>query len=370
MALLWCDGFDHYAGDYTNMLDGAWGEIDSTYELSTTQARTGTYCLKRTNSILESCARRVLGGAKTTAGLGFSVFMEALPNVNDEAVLMEFRDSQNHPNISLICQSTGDVAVWRGDNVRGVELGATTNAPLVANAFQHIEIQATFDATAGAVEVRIDGVSALTISATNTVSSASELLSFSTNSNSETSQITLCGRNDWAGAELLSSNYIVYFDDVYAYDTEGTFNNSWLGDRRVYTLFPNQDTVVADWTPLSGNGFENIDDPADGDSSYISAGLVGSPDETVSEFELTDLPESTGFVSAVVINNKSRKTEAGTADVQTGIVSTLLEAEGDVHPMTPAYTHYEDVYEYDPDTGAAFTPAAIDALKVRIKRVT
>jgi hypothetical protein len=369
MALLWCDGFDHYGGDVNNILDGAWAEVGSGYSLSSSVSRTGSYSLKRNDSLLESTARRVLGGAKTTAGVGFAVYLNELPVVNDSSVLLEFRDASNKVNISLICQSTGVLDVFRGDCVSGTLLVSTSTPAIVVESFQHIEVQATFSATVGAVEVRVNGVVVASVTGANTVASGSELLGFSTDASAETSQITLSGRNDHAGAENLGS-LEVYFDDVYAYDTTGSFNNSWLGDRRVYTLFPDQDTAQADWTPLSGTGFSNINDPVDDDTSYISTGIPGSPSETRSDFELDDLPETTGLVSAVMLVSRAKKLEAGAADLRVGIISNSTEVEGATHPLNPTYTQHHDVFEYDPDTGAAFTTTAIDALQISVRRVT
>ncbi|HSH42101.1 MAG TPA: hypothetical protein VK973_08255, partial [Arenicellales bacterium] len=79
MALLWCDGFDHY-GSQAAMLDGAYAEVDITgssgsfFRLENVNARTGTYHLRfiidTSSGSATIATRRVLGGAKTTVGFG------------------------------------------------------------------------------------------------------------------------------------------------------------------------------------------------------------------------------------------------------------------------------------------------------------
>jgi hypothetical protein len=378
MALLWCDGFDHYGGDEDNLERGNWAQVaqgSTQFTLSNAQARTGTYSLRRGLWNDDIVARRVLGGTFNTVGVGFAVYVTELPDNNDYAVLLDFRDAANTVTLSIVLQSDGRLAVVRGDNIAGTKLGTTSVPHIVAESWQHIEVQATSSTTAGEVEIRVNGVTVLTLTGQNTLSSAAEQQIFITATIDAVQgfdQIGFPGRTANGGnnqSSNINNNYIVYYDDIYAYDLSGSFNNTWLGDQRVYTLFPSQDTAQADWTPLSGNGFDNINDPADMDSSYVSAGIPGSPSELRSDFELTDLPATVGTVAAVVTTSLVRKLEAGIANFQSGIVSVTNEAVGQIHTINPTYIYHEDVFEYDPDTGASFTTVAVDSLQVQINRI-
>jgi len=375
MALLWCDGFDHYGGDVEKMSDGSWASVStgtSEFSISSAIKRTGAYSLFRSVEWWDNVtARRVFGGNKTTVGVGCALYVPALPPVSDRAPIIELKDLNNIVSISLVLQTTGDLALYRGDGISGTLLAVTSTPAIVAQSFQHIEIQATSDSTAGAVEVRVNGVTVLSVSGVNTIALTNESwTAFVTTAAAVQgfAQVGFTGRREPRQSNL--GLFTLYYDDVFAYDTTGDFNNSWMGDLRVYTLFPNADTAQADWTPLSGSGFSNIDDPSDDDSSYISAGVPGSPAETTSEFGLDDLPETTGLVYGVVLSSRVKKLEAGIADFQSGIVSNSVENQGPVHPLTPTYLYYDDVYEYDPDTGASFTTDAIDALQVQVNRIS
>jgi hypothetical protein len=370
MALLWCDGFDHYGGDADKMADGAWAEVDSDsvseFTLDASIKRTGSYSLRRGPDSSPHIARRVLGGAKTTVGVGFAVYYTDLPNQNGYATLVDFRDNGNRPNVSIVCESTGDVGIYRGDCENGTRIAVTTSPPIVASAFQHVEVQATVSATVGAVEVRVNGVTVLSVSNVNTIASAAELYDFGTNGEADFSQIGFLGRS----VRLRSANlYELYYDDIYAYDTLGPYNNTWQGDRRVFTIYPDGDTAQADWTPTAGPGYDTINAPLS-DATYIEAGIPGSPDTLRSDFDLQPLPEETGLVSGIVLVNRVKKNEAGVADVQAGIILDGFEADGVAHPVNPIYTYHQDVFQFAPNTGSAFTPDDINALQIKINRVT
>lgn len=355
MALLWMDGFDHYGLDETNMTDGAWAEIGG--ELSTVNPRTGTHAFKFSNN--QSGAgelRRVFGGAKTTVGVGGVWWFAQLPSSNDTCRIYSFNDAANNIQVSLLLQSTGVLEV-RSTSFVGTSLGATASPVIVAEAYQHIECQVFISSGSplGEVEVRVNGVTVLSIVGVNT----------DPRGTGEVSQVKL-GRADSIFDHGINEWYV---DDVFAYDDAGSYNNDFIGDRRVLTLFPNADTAEADWSwSTGGTGYTNIDeaDPND-DTDYIFANPGSSPVD-ISEFGLDDLPAGVSTVSAVSLVTRSRKTDAGTANLQASAVSGAGTADGADRALTEAYTYYHDIVEVDPDTSAPFTPSAVDAMKLRVTR--
>jgi hypothetical protein len=213
-----------------------------------------------------------------------------------------------------------------------------------------------FSQTVGTVEVRVNGVTVLSLTGADTVASALV----------ECSQVAFP-----MGPNVTAANPGVLgdLDDIFCYDDTGSFNNSFLGDRRVLTLFPDADTIQADWTPVgSGTGFGAIDEAnPDGDTTYISAGVPGSPTPT-SEFGMENLPAGVSAISGVVLVNMSRKTEAGIANVQMSVISGASETAGTDQPMTEIYTYRQDVFETDPASAAPFTPSEVDALLIKADR--
>jgi hypothetical protein len=347
MAMIFIDGFDHY-GVIGNMTEGVYAEVSPTSGLATTIVRTGTHALSFGAA---SRVRRVLGGPKTTVGMGAAYYLDALPTSNDNQRIFEFRDTGNASQVTIGVQSTGTISVKRG-GVGGVEIGLTESPAITAEAYQHVEAMVFFSNTVGTVEVRVNGVTVLSLTGVDTVAT----------SNVECSQVVFSG-GQGGGAQGGR------MDDVFCYDDTGSFNNTFIGDRRVLTLFPDADTVQADWTPVgSGTGFGAIDEAnPDGDTTYISAGIPDS-NGVVSEFGMENLPAGVSAISGVVLVNMSRKTEAGIANVQMSIISGASETAGTDQPMTEIYTYRQDVFEIDPASAAPFTPSEVDALLIKADR--
>jgi hypothetical protein len=352
--LLWCDGFDHY-GVLSNLTEGPWAEIGTSVTLVTTNTRTGTHSLRfAQSSATATLARRVLGGAKTTVGIAAAFYYMNLPTNPVRDKIFDFRDANNVAQVSIGLDTTGTISAYRG-TLTGTLLGTSASPVITAETQQHIEAVVFFSQTVGTIEVRVNGVTVLSLSGLDTVQSSLV----------ECSQVSVCG----SGNAASTSTVVAHVDDLFCYDDTGSFNNAFIGDRRVLTLFPDADTIQADWTPVgSGTGFGAIDEAnPDGDTTYISAGIPGSPTPT-SEFGMENLPAGVSAISAVVLVNMSRKTEAGIANVQMSVISGASETAGTDQPMTEIYTYRHDVFEIDPDSAAPFTPSEVDALLIKADR--
>lgn len=357
MSLLWCDGFDHY-GILGNLTEGAWAQNNGNCTLVTTNPRTGTHHLRHAgNSSQAGLQRRVLGGAKTTVGLAGVFYLSSLPSTNDRFCPFVFNDAANANQVTIVIQSTGVIEAKRGSRT-GTSLGVSASPAVTAEAYQHIECMVFFSQTVGTVEVRVNGVTVLSISGADTV--ATSLV--------ECSQVVFFSSSE-SGLNTETTVPQADLDDVFCYDSAGSFNNTFIGDRRVLTLFPNADTIQADWTPVgAANGYDCINDTTpDGDTTYITASVPGSPGP-ISEFGIENLPAGISAISAVVLVEMARKTEAGDANTQWSVVSGASETAGADKPLTEVYTYRQDVFETDPASAAPFTPSEVDALLIKVER--
>ncbi|HSH41854.1 MAG TPA: hypothetical protein VK973_06990 [Arenicellales bacterium] len=271
-------------------------------------------------------------------------------------MLVAFRTDGAEWQTTLMLTTTGRIEARRGDNT-GTVL-ATSDSVVTADAYTHFECRVACDDTNGAVEVRINGVTVLNISGVDTQAAA-------TNAMAEA----------WVGNWGGSPNADRYIDDMFCWDTNGSQNNDFIGDRRVLTLFPDQDTAEADWAVEDGasppgSGYEAINDETpDDDTSYIYTDQVGD----VSEFGLQDTPEGISAISAIVAVNRMRKDDAGDCNVQCSLVSQgspIAEANGADRPITEVYTYWQDVFELDPSTAAPWTPESFDAALLKFERTS
>lgn len=356
--ILWADSFDHYGTDKQNMLDGSWAEVAQNASISTTHPRTGTHgmLLGGNNGII----RRVLGGAKPTAGLGAAWFFPFLPNQNALWRIYGFQDSNNKPQVTIFLDSTGQLSCYRGNGSNetpafgAVLLGKSDPDSLVtARSQNHIEAKVSIGGS-GSVEVRLNGVTILNLTGVNTVNNVSPALG-----ESSTSQVKLGPASNLQGFDG-------YLDDIIAWDDTGSFNNDFIGDKKVFTDFPDADTAEVDFTPSTGSArYAMIDDPdPDADSTYDEAGSAG--DRMGVTFP--DVNAATISIAAICLVHKSEKTDAGVCNFQVHAAQGGDEADGIDRPLTTAYTNYLDAFEVNPHTSAPWTPSEANSMSAVIER--
>lgn len=358
MALLWAEPFDIYGSDETNMFDGVWAEIThggptDDPSLTTVQKRTGTHSLLMpgtASGLATTIARRVLGGAKTKAGVGGAYYLTSLPASNNQLGYCEFRDGANTRQITAYIQSTGVIAA----RTSAGELDDTATPAIVADAWNHIETMAQINNTTGAFEVRVNEVTVLNLTGVDTQST----------SNVETSQIAM-GRFGLDGSGTSPEWYV---DDMFAWDDQTVGTNDivdFVGDKKVFVLTTNADTAEADFSKSTGvTGYTLIDELTPDDSDYIYSATDGH----VSEFELSDLPGNAAEVIAVIPMPRLYKTDAGTVTHAADLISNSVATAATAIPATTEATYWPFVHTKNPDTGAPWTPAELNAALLRITR--
>jgi hypothetical protein len=356
MALLWMDGFDHWGTGATgrsNMLDGAYAEVNTNSGPTNSRSRTGVNsCFLTPTGTIGLGLRRVFpGSTKTVAAVGYALWLNELPDDSNELSLVSFRNTSNGARVTISMDTTGRATVIQG----GVDFPSdpvlhTTDAPVfVAGAWQFLECRAD---VVGDIELRVNGVTVISLAGQSWASSGNF------------AQVIIGPSADGVS---------MWIDDLFAWDDTGDYNNDFLGDRRVLTILPDADTLQADWS-ISGaaDGYAAIDDiPPDDDTSYIESDTIND----VSEFEIAELPAEVVSVAGVFTQAYMRKTDAGEGSVQVSMVSAAIGsppmpavALGVDRAMTTAYTYYQDIFEEDPATGAPWTRDGLAAALLRFEK--
>lgn len=349
--ILWADGFDHYGDDAATMLDGPWAQALAA--ITTDQARTGAHSLQLGAGPPEAVqVRRVFGTPETSAGVAMAIYLPQLPGFNGGMTPIEFRDGANNCQARVCVESTGALAVYLGPWSSGVHAVATSTGLIRANGWNHLEAWIGVDDSAGWVEVRLNGVTLLNATAINTDGSgAGEVSQYAT-----LNQFNRLSDGPW------------YIDDVVGIDDQGINNNSFIGDKKVFTDFPHADTADVDWTPSSGSTrYQMVDEAApDDDATYDSA----SASDEVMGLAYPNVDGSVVTVAGVIFLHRSRKTDAGTCTLKQTAVSGTGSGEDDgaENAVTEAYSYYEDVFETDPSTGLAFDPTGVNGLTQLLTR--
>lgn len=266
MAVIFMDGFEHYGlGDSSRntMLDNVYAGMGTNVDVSSAQARTGERSLFF-NAINGQFIRRVFPSAVGEVFVGFTLFAVNLPDASDRVAICQLRNASNGDQLSVVLLPTGAISVRNG-SLLASDVAATSGPVIGASSWNHIEVRAV-EAT-GTVQIRVNGEQVLDTSA----------LTF----NDPFAQWALEGRGAGSGA----INY--YFDDLIVNDASGTYNNTWKGDLRVATLFPDEDETPDGWTAYGRNKFGlYVLDVADGALYFDNETgyAIGSGDFTVEGF--------------------------------------------------------------------------------------
>ena len=149
---------------------------------------------------------------------------------------------------------------------------------------------------------------------------------------------------------------------MYVCDTGGGRNDDFLGDVKVVTLRPNADTAQADFTPSAGSAHYSLVAEApddDGDASYVESGTVGHKDL----YGYQDLTGTPAAIMAVQVATVARKDDAGSRSLRAVLKSGATTANGATRVLGTSYALYDDRFEVDPATEAAWTKAGVDALQ-------
>ncbi|QIV65771.1 hypothetical protein Cp1R7AA1_114 [Mesorhizobium phage Cp1R7A-A1] len=337
MGLALIDGFDDYASSA-----GGDGGSDSVW-VGFGGAPVSTYI----TGLLGSGRALNLVGANNTGGRNRNF----APAVGDTAILsFRFKASQfgqfalfGFGGIFAKTTSGGQIQICRGGfdtNNNTVILFSSGN--LAVNTPYFIEVKLTGKTSGGSLELFVDGNSWGTFSGQTQTFNGISSVQLGGGQSGQT----------WA------------YDDLYVLNDVADVR---LGDMKVVTLLANADTADADWTPSTGtDGYAVIDDDQANTSDYLSASNAGD----LSLFDFANLGFSPATVAGIAIETLGKKSDAGTTTIRNVVKSGSAVANGTTRSLGTAFGYQaQDIFATDPNTSAAWTGAAIDALKAGIERV-
>lgn len=350
--LRFMDGADHYGGNVALLTQGVYAAATG-ITLSTVNPRTGVYNFRLNPLTGDRGLRKVFGADLEEAGVAYAFSIPTLPTDSTTLILAGFADNAYEVQASIVLSSTGQILLYRGKPgiVTPVLLAASLPV-VVANSYQHFEAFFVCSDTIGACEVRINGVTVLNVNALDTAAAASNVIA----------QVKVgLFDNDWLNAPAHME-----IDDLFIWDTTGTANTDFIGDKKVYTTYPDADRPAQDWVPSTGaQGWPMLDNvpPLDG-TEYISADNPG----LTSAFGLSDLPPEVVAIAGIMIATRAIKTDAGNAKIQLSVDSNSALDTGVEHALSMAWSYYFDVFEVDPDTSAPWALAAFNLAGIELER--
>lgn len=332
MALLFIDGFDHYATADMLKKWSTQGTYSPTIN-ATAGRRGGGGLVVGSTSTSTSLSKSLSAVSTVIVGVAFKIGSTAQAG---ETIRL-YEGATQH--ISLY-YSSGTFKLYRGSNTG--TLLATGTTSVSASTWVYIELKVTIHDTTGAYELRLNGVTEF--SATNVD--------------------TRNGGTSGVVDSVSLGGYTGTFDDFYLCDTSGTTNNNFLGDCRIDTLYPSGAGNYTQFTPSTGSNYTCVDETTPNTTDYVSSATSGNRDS----YAFADLAAlGSESIYGVQVNAYAQKSDAGTRSLGTMVRLSGTDADGaSVGLGTTTYSYISQVFEKDP-SAAAWTEANVNAAEFGVK---
>ena len=341
MALLWIEGFEALGTSINN------GPTPATY-------LAGKYPYSLVPQYAVLCAGRLGGYAMRGDSGSFVIRTAALttadtlicglginPYYNGGPILQLFDGATQ--GVAFNYNGSGEIQAVCG--YYGTLLGTTSGTGLAQGTWSYVEVKVKCHATAGTVEVRVNGVTKLSLTGVN----------------------TKAGPDNYHDVVALAAagGWIPTYDDWYVCDDSGPLNNNFLGDVQVGLLLPNAAGDAAGWTGSGGGAhYGYVDEnPLDSDASYVETNQSGAE-----ELWNYQDPVSAPSVLGIQVNTDCRETDAESFCLKTLIKSGAATSAGTPQVIgSMAYLTQSRVCQTDPNTGSPWTPATLAAAQFGVQ---
>jgi hypothetical protein len=324
MALVFMDGFDAYNTVLGNNVDvqilRKWHQCDFANPNPTTQAgRISGFSLYPGNTNVYTLPF----ASQSSYIVGTAIFVNAY-----NIPLLRFMDGTSF-QCTLGLDSLGRLQIWNGS---GGAVQATGTTILATSTWYFIEMIVTFNSTTGAFHLKLNNNDEIVATNINTVTTA----------NNTGNRFAL-----WAAGPVL-------WDDFRIFDTTGTFNNDFIGDMKIETLFASGPGVYTQFapTPNTNANWQNVSEIAvDDDVTYNSATTAGNQDA----YTFHPLSVILSNVHGVGVNIVQRKDNPAskTATQLTHIGGS--DFLGNTTSTLDSYYTNEKLYDVNPATSLPWT---------------
>lgn len=277
--------------------------------------------------------------------MGAGVYFDSLASFRN---LLAFTPANYGPTIAALnVDATGKLFV---SNHAGTTI-ATGASTLVINSWNYLELGIVVGVS-GSCTVQLNGVAEIA----------------TTTGDFGTTNIGCVGLLS-TGISAGITNTLTQYDDVYVCDGGGGAPwNTFLGDCRVETQFPNADGSNLAWTPDTGVAhYSRVNETSpDGDASYVYDNTPGDRDS----YHFNTLSGLVGTVYGVQTNIYARKDDAASRTIADVIRMSGVNYDGTTTAgLSTSYLYYWQLHQLDP-TGTAWTINSVNTAEFGVKEVS
>lgn len=335
MALLFVDGFDHYAtADIAKKWNNSAGSINST------AGRRGGGAFRST-SFSSYLSKTITNGSSFV--IGFSFKISSIIGLNFPQALVALMDSALNSQCDVRVNLDGTLSVTR--NGTALTSGTSVNA-LNINTDYYLEWKVTIadSISANSCKVRVNGVDWITVA---------------------TGQDTKSSANTGATSVRIGqtlgapTGVTLDIDDFYLCDQSGSTNNDFLGDVRVDTLLPNGDGTYTSFTPSTGTShYQLVDETTPNTSDYNESSTVTNKDS----YQMVNLSALTSqTIYGIQVLGAVLKDDAGVRSIKVGARSSSTDSVSAAQALSTSQLYYSNIHETDPATSTAWTESGVNA---------
>jgi hypothetical protein len=260
--------------------------------------------------------------------------------------LFQLLDSAGNSHLIAYYTVGGFLEVYRGNNTTKTLLG--TSATGVSNvAWYYLEIGYTISDTVGAVTLKLNGTTVLTLASQDTRNGGTadvSIIRFVSQGNGSTNNAA--------------------FDDWYSCDTIGSAPyNTFLGAQRVLEILPDAPGDSTQFTPSAGANWQCVDDVThNSDTDYVESITTGHIDR----YSLVNPPLAATTILAVRIEAVARFV-SGARNVKIGVKSGASVGLSATQALSGSYAKQKHTLLVDPASGTAFTQANLNAMLLHVE---
>lgn len=233
------------------------------------------------------------------------------------------------------------VALYRG-SVGGTLLD-TSDPYMNVGVWNHLEMKLKVADAGGLFEVRLNG-------------NTTPIVSFSGDTRSGGTD----GLIDLISIALVGGGWII--DDLHVLNEQGSKNNDYLGDRRIYPINPNGNGNYSQLTGSDGNSTDNYQQVDEGytinNSDYNGSATV----DQIDTYAYENLPAGLGVIDGILIHTKALKSDSGDKSARRVYRRAGTDNFGsDLTLPAASPENFWEILEDDPIAAGAWTPTNLDA---------
>lgn len=333
MALLFVDGFDHYAtADITKKwaLASGGGSINSSGGRRSGGAYTGSTTFMLTKGVTAGSSFVMGVALNLSGGLANTLVVFGLVDAGTTQC-----DLRVNTDLTLSVTRNG-TALTSGTSSNTLTTGT--------GIYNYVEWKVTIadSISAASCVVKVNGVTWITVA---------------------TGQDTKATANTTASSFTLGSTSNIFnaafFDDLYLCDQSGSTNNDFLGDCRIDTLLPNGDGNYTSFTPSTGTTHYLLVDESTPNTTDYNESSTATNKDSYQMVNLGALASQT--IYGVQVLGAVLKDDAGARSIKVGVRSSSTDSVSAAQAVTTSQFYYNNIHETNPATAVAWTESGVNA---------